>query len=105
MVFIKPAEGFSGTHVYASDGTWAFDHNGWTHEKELLRLTELAYTEKYPGWAYTRICIDDSMSSLEEFCKKYTHRLPWQFARLPWERAYAYIKQFPERPPTDVPLI
>ena len=48
MIHIKPTEGFTGNHVYASDGKWAFDHNGWTEESTLLEVTEAAFKEKYP---------------------------------------------------------
>lgn len=99
LIYLKPAEGFPGNHVYASDGVWAFDHNGWTKEDELLRVTEAAYAAKYPGWSYSRQVIKPTIDSLENFCKANFHRLPWQFAYLPWERAYKYIKQFPEQPP------
>jgi len=101
MIYIKPANGFSGKHVYASNGTWAFDYNGWTKADELFKLIERAYKEKYAGWTCQKIPIEDSMTSLEDFCKANLHRLPWQFAQLPWERAYNYIKQFPETPPVE----
>ena len=100
MIYIKPAEGFTGNHVYASDGKWAFDHNGWTKEKELLAVTNAAYREKSPGWKYKRVVIEGSASALEDFCKAYNHRLPWQFAHMPWERAYQYIAQFSADPPS-----
>jgi hypothetical protein len=99
MVHIKPAEGFTGNHVYASNGEWAFDHNGWTKEKELLEVTSKAYKDRYPNWNYERIVIESSMTSLEDFCKANNHRLPWQYAHLPWERAHEYITQFTATPP------
>lgn len=99
MAHIKPAEGFTGNHVYASNGKWAFDHNGWTKEKELLATTSKAYRERYPDWEYERIVIESPMTSLEDFCKANNHRLPWQYAYPPWERAYKYIAQFSATPP------
>lgn len=99
MVHIKPEQSFPGNHVYASDGKWAFDHNGWTKEKELLETTEKAFRTKYPEWKYERRVIEYSTSALEDFCKANNHRLPWQFANLPWERAYNYINQFSSKPP------
>jgi hypothetical protein len=101
MVFIKPGAGFPGTHVFASNGIWAFDHNGWTKEAVLLAATEAAYTQKYPGWTYTKQAIEPGIGALENFCKANNHRLPWQYAHLPWERAYQYIQQFPITPPSD----
>lgn len=95
-VYIKPGADRPGTHVYMSDGIWTFDHNGWTKEKELLSTIEVAYEKRYPGWRFGRIVISDD---LETFCIKNNHRLPWQFAFLPWERAYNYIRRFPDSPP------
>lgn len=97
MTFVKPDNGFPGTHVYASNGIWAFDHNGWTKEKDLIHLTRKAYAAKYPGWKCQLTVIEDS---LEDFCKANNHRLPWRYAYLPWERAYRYIAQFPSLPPS-----
>lgn len=99
MIYIKPDMGFPGTHVYASDGIWAFDHNGWTKEYELLAVTEEAYRRRYPGWGYTRHVIEPAIDALETFCKANNHRLPWQFAYLPWERAHEYIRRFDDHPP------
>lgn len=101
MIHIKPAQGFTGNHVYASNGEWAFDHNGWTKEKELLSTTSKAFREKYPNWTYERTVIENSLTSLEDFCKANNHRLPWQYAYLPWERAYKYIARFSKAPPTS----
>lgn len=101
MVYIEPGKGFPGTHVFASNGTWAFDHNGWTKESELLAATKAAYSEKYPGWSYTKHIIEPGMDALGKFCTANNHRLPWQFAHLPWERAYKYIQQFPDGPPSS----
>lgn len=101
MVYTKPGAGFPGNHVYASNGTWAFDHNGWTKEDELLATTKQAYQAKYPGWRYQRIVIEPSVTALEDFCKANNHRLPWQFAHLPWERAHKYIATFEDVPPHE----
>lgn len=101
FVQLKPTSGFPGNHVIASDGTWAFDHNGWTKEVELLGTIEKAYAERYSGWNYQKNIIKQTNASLEEFCTANNHRKPWQYAYLPWERAYDYIAQFPEKPPED----
>lgn len=99
MIHLKPAPGMPGNHVYASNGIWAFDHSGWTLEAELLETTEKAYTERYSRWTYERIIVSED---LEAFCHNNNHRLPWQYAYLPWERAYTYMKQFPAVPPDTV---
>lgn len=99
MIFIKPKDNKPGMHVYVTNGVWAFDHNGWTLEEELLRVTKTAYAKRYEGWDFERIVVGDELGSFEAFCHENNHRLPWQFAYLPWERAHAYIKKFPSEPP------
>jgi len=101
MVFIKPVAGFPGNQVYASNGEWAFDHNGWTREDELIVAMEAAYKERFSGWSCEKHIIEQSIMSLEEFCKTFSHQLPWQIAHLPWERAYNYIARFDSRPKND----
>lgn len=86
----------NGTHVYESDGEWAFDFNGWTKETELLHETEKAERSAYPNWTYERIVVKED---LEAFCKNNNHRPPAYFAYLPWERTYKYIEQFDSKPP------
>lgn len=91
FIHIKPKDGFGGNHVYASNGIWAFDYDGWTKETELLRVTEEAYSKEEPEWDYDRVVVTDN---LEDFCKNNNHRSPSYFLHLPWKRAYDYINQF-----------
>lgn len=99
LIHIKPAKGFGGTHVYASNGEWVFDHNGWTREDELLQTTERAYTERYPGWSYERIEIEYTMQALNNLCAATQLRMPYHYPELPWKRAYNYINRFDPKPP------
>lgn len=101
MVHIKPAEGFTGNHVFASNGVWAFDHNGWVKEQELLTVTKNAFEERYPKWSYEKIVIKYSTEAFMKFCIDNNHKLPWQYAYLPWERAYKYIGRFGDIPPSS----
>ncbi len=97
VVFMKAKEGYPGAHVYIRSGEWIFDHNGWTLEKEMIDTVKAGFSERYPGWDFDQINIEED---LETFCRNNNHRLPWQFAFLPWERAYNYIKKFPSQSPT-----
>ncbi|HSX02699.1 MAG TPA: hypothetical protein VLI05_05310 [Candidatus Saccharimonadia bacterium] len=96
MIYLKPNIDRAGNHVYISYGDWAFDRNGWTLEKEMLDTISTAYKGHHPGWEVERIVIEEDF---ETFCRTTGHRLPWQFAYLPWERAYNFIKQFSDQPP------
>ena len=72
------------SHVIASDGTWAFDHDGWTLEAELLAATR-AY-EPDVTWELVPITTD-----LATFCAQNYHRMPHQYHQDPRPRARAYI--------------
>lgn len=78
-------------HVYVSNGTWAFDHDGWTLEDELLEVTRAASPEAVIERTHpTR--------NLELFCAENNYRLPSQYAFDPLPRANAYLDRFPARP-------
>jgi hypothetical protein len=97
LIYIKPHEGFVGSHMYASDGSWAFDYDGWTLESELLAEHELAYRTADPHWKYDRVVVSEG---LPEFLKHTNDlRPPEYFPELPWRRAYDYIKTFEAHPP------
>ncbi len=93
---MKAKDGYPGAHVYISYGEWIFDHNGWTLEKEMIESVRAGFRERYPGWDFDRIVIEED---LETFCRNHNHRSPSDYAHLPWERAYHYIKRFPSQPP------
>ena len=95
-LLIRPYSGSRGVHMCATDGTWAFDFNGWTLEEELLRVNAESYMAAHPGWGYERIVINQS---LETFCATHRHRLPGDFAHSPWDRALKYIERFPVAAP------
>lgn len=100
LIHIKPkGKNASGHHMFASNGTWAFDFNGWTKETELLGEYAKAYIEKYPGWEYERVAVPYDWEGFGKYLLETHHRPPEYFPHLPWERAYTYIQQFPSQPP------
>lgn len=99
LIFMRPKKNLSGNHVYVSDGSWAFDFNGWTRESELIKETTKAYKQKYPNWEYDRIILAEP---LEEFCENNYHRLPKDFYADPIERAIKYINRFPQQPQVKI---
>ncbi len=95
---VQPDAGFSiiglrkvgevhANHVYVSNGVWAFDHDGWTREEELLAVTAAAE----PALPWERLPVD---TDIDTFCREHHSRLPRDFARSPWQRAYDYIARF-----------
>lgn len=96
-VCIAPSRGLPGSHVYATDGTWGFDFNGWTREEQLLRHTTAACRERWPDWDFERILLQDPLDDFPY--EDYKLRRPEQFALNPLPRADAYLDRFPMKPP------
>ena len=71
------------SHVYATWGSWAFDHSGWNVESELVEVN--AAFEARP---VERLTIN---TELGDFCREHHHRLPHQYWQDPIERAYNYV--------------
>lgn len=78
-------------HAYVTDGTWAFDHDGWTLEEELLEVTRCAHTRSGPEIEIERL---DLGVDLEAFCVEHNSRTPDQFAFDPRPRALRYLATF-----------
>jgi hypothetical protein len=87
-VGLWPHQARDPAHVYATNGTWAFDHDGWTPQAELLALTRAA--EPDAGYQPRQILTD-----LETYCAAHNHRAREHFAHDPWQRALHYLAQFP----------
>lgn len=98
LIHIKPKADYEGSHMYASNGIWAFDFNSWTLEEELLEVFEAAYKQVYPAWEYERIVINEGLPAYVAAGNHHV-RPPEYFPELPWKRAYEYIKKFPSTPP------
>jgi hypothetical protein len=74
-----------------SDGTRAFDHDGWTDEGELLALTRVAHWQRDPQSRIARLTLG---GDIERFCAEHNSRLPSEYAFDPWPRAHAYLARF-----------
>lgn len=48
--WIKPADSYSGNHIYVTDGHNAFDYHGLTTEAKLLALFQRRACRFFPGW-------------------------------------------------------
>ena len=53
--WIKPAAGFTGNHIYVTDGINAFDYHGLTTEQRLLAFSFKRGRRFFPGWAATLV--------------------------------------------------
>ena len=64
LIYTKPVNKQPGNHMYVSGGTWAFDFNGWSLEKDLLKVNETFAEDRYPNWNYERIVIEKVCRSI-----------------------------------------
>ena len=53
--WIKPAAGFTGNHIYVTNGINAFDYHGLTTEQRLLGLGFKRGRRFFPGWDATLV--------------------------------------------------
>jgi hypothetical protein len=53
--WIKPAAGFSGNHIYVTDGISAFDYHGVVTERRLLSFGFKRARRFFPGWDATLV--------------------------------------------------
>jgi hypothetical protein len=95
LVYLRPERNGIGHHVYATDGTWAFDFNGWTREETLLVESTRACRRKDPSWSCRRHVI---AQTLEEFCRDFGFRRPDQYVLDPTARADAYLDRLVSGP-------
>ncbi|MEU6579622.1 hypothetical protein [Nocardia sp. NPDC046763] len=82
-----PANSRDPSHVYVSDGTWAFDHCGWTLEHELLTVSRAA--EPAADYQARPITLE-----FDELCARHWHRTRAEYPHDPWSRAHTYIARF-----------
>jgi hypothetical protein len=64
LIYTKPVNKQPGNHMYVSGGTWAFDFNRWSLEKDLLKVNETFAKDRYPNWNYERIVIEKVCRSI-----------------------------------------
>jgi len=53
--WIKPAAGFTGNHIYVTDGIKAFDYHGLTPEARLLAFSFARGRRFFSGWEATLV--------------------------------------------------
>jgi hypothetical protein len=87
-------------HVYVTDGSWAFDHDGWTAESVLLDTTRWAHSQLDANAVIERMAIGPDLTG---FCSTHHSRARSEFPFDPWARAQAYLAQWmvePIQPPS-----
>jgi len=88
--WIIPSEGFSGTHMYVTNGKLAFDFHGYSFRKNLLSKYWCGYRQRHPGWSAEVAKIDFPLLDTMELNKR-KHLGPDQYFKDPRPRAKRFI--------------
>jgi hypothetical protein len=95
--WIKPASGFTGNHIFVTDGVNAFDYHGLTTEVRLLSLAYRRARRFFPGWDATLIDLPTEVLISEQRSRQIEGlrlREPKQFLHDALPRAQAFLDKF-----------
>ena len=96
-VWMKPASGFTGNHVVATDGETAFDFHGYSGWNKLLAHARRKNSQRMPGWNCTLIELSADVLISEEKSRTYDGlwlRGPEQYLHNALPRARAFVQRF-----------
>lgn len=95
--WIKPAAGFTGNHIYVTDGTNAFDYHGLTTEARLLAFGFARARRFFPGWDATLVDLPADVLVSEQRSRQIEGlwlREPKQFLHNALPRARNFLDKF-----------
>ncbi len=97
-VWIRPRAGFTGNHVFLTDGTTAFDYHGYSRLTALLSHYTRRARRYYPGWDADLVAL--APAELAAGGERPGLRLlpPEQFHRDPLRRAAAFVERLAAAP-------
>jgi len=96
-VWIRPAEGFTGNHVFVTDGTLAFDVHGYSRQERLVAHHFAKGRRWWPGWDGTLVPLPQEVLISEAKSKSYDGlwlREPGQFLHDAMPRARKFLARF-----------
>jgi hypothetical protein len=101
-LWIKPAIGFTGNHIFVAHQGTAFDYHGYSSVNALLKHTNLKARRWWPGW--TAELIPLPMDVLISEAKSRDHeglwlREPRQFLHDAMPRAERFLSRYGQPPP------
>jgi hypothetical protein len=99
--WIRPGLGYSGNHIYVTDGLNAFDYHGLATEERLLALTYRRARRFFPGWDATLIDLPTDVLVSEQRSRQIEGlwlREPNQFLHDALPRARRFLDEFGQIP-------
>ena len=95
--WIKPTAGFTGNHIYVTDGINAFDYHGLATEQHLLALGFRRCRRFFPGWDATLVDLPTDVLISEQRSRQIEGlwlREPKQFLHDALPRARKFLDGF-----------
>lgn len=95
--WIKPARGYSGNHIYVTNGVEAFDYHGFSTEERLLALAFRRAQRFFPGWDATLVDLPTDVLVSERLSRQIDGlwlREPRQFLHDALPRARMFLDRF-----------
>lgn len=97
-IWVRPRNGFTGNHVFVTDGYLAFDYHGYVPSGQLLDHFTKRARRIFPGWAADLVPVTVSLVNREEARTiGMDIREPTQFLHDALPRAHRYLKRFDHR--------
>jgi hypothetical protein len=103
-VWIKPARGFTGSHIVAVRDDTAFDYHGYSSWSRLLEHTRRKANRWWPGWTAELIPLPKDVLVSERKSREYDNydrlwlREPGQYLHDALPRAQQFLRRFPAPP-------
>ncbi|MDX8531507.1 hypothetical protein RFM41_09895 [Mesorhizobium sp. VK25A] len=89
---IIPGEGFSGNHLYVTNGVIAFDYHGYSSRERLLEHHRRVWASHSAGWHCTLERVDFDLLDTTELNRR-KMRGPDQYLHDPVPRAVRYLQR------------
>jgi hypothetical protein len=95
-VWLRPARGFSGNHIFLRGRDVAFDFRGYSRLDRLLAHHHRGWSAKFPGWSATVEEVDFDLLDTTELNAR-GMRGPDQYLHDPIPRAQRFIRRIRHR--------
>jgi hypothetical protein len=94
-LWLRPKAGYTGNHVFITDGQRAFDYHGYASVHRLLAHYSTRARRYFPGWEADLVAVTTSLVSREESqAIGMDLREPQQFLHDALPRAHRYLDRF-----------
>lgn len=101
--WIQPSGGLSGSHIYLTDGSKAFDYHGFSTREALLSHHRKKWLTRFENWSAKITTVDFDLLSTHALNER-RMRGPDQYLHDPIPRAVRFIDNYnvPSRQPNRV---